>query len=69
MLGRIGIAENSISVKPKHKGSEQESDCAAAQSAFVFAIAVPEGQIGRRYNLFYLTGTKRFPLFCGEVSC
>ena len=28
--------------------SVQESGCAAAQSAFDFAIAVPEGQIGGR---------------------
>ena len=39
----------------------QESGCAAAQSAFVYAIAGPEGTIGGRYNLFYFIGN-------GEVS-
>ena len=52
-----------------HRTKNQESGCAAAQSAFAYAIAVPEGQIGRRYNLFCLTGTGNLPLSGGEVSC
>ena len=40
-----------------------------AAGAFVYAIAVPEGQIGVRYDLFYFTGTANLPLSGGEVSC